>query len=299
MRNRREKTALRIVLSCTFFIYLLTMLWYTIVSRRAGYYPGQFDLFWSYKLWFDGNRATGHAILANIAMFVPFGFLLSAVLRRGLWKTLLLVFLVSLAATASIELMQYTLMRGIFEFDDIWNNAAGALLGAVLFHLIFHFLPERVEHGMQYAACFCIVMFCSLVLLHSDKGENGTVSPLSQGLCFQVDEASVEDDRLQIAGLCFWYEHGPADFSVILKSVKTGERRRLETNCGISRADAAAYFKRDDLKAGFDAAAQGIQTGEEYEIMLDYGLFRCVSTGIYLTIRPDTERVDIHDYSPE
>ena len=60
-------------------MYLLTVLWFTVLKRSTGYQVAQLELFWSYRKWFAGDTDLGREILANIAMCVPLGFLLSAV----------------------------------------------------------------------------------------------------------------------------------------------------------------------------------------------------------------------------
>ena len=133
LSEKQPAGAPRIMLACVFSVYLITVLWYTVGKREAGYYPGAFEIFWSYRLWFAGKTAYGYAILANIAMFVPFGFLTAAMRNGSGRKTTLLVFLLALGFSALIEALQFILLRGCFEYDDIINNVAGALLGTALF----------------------------------------------------------------------------------------------------------------------------------------------------------------------
>ena len=265
------------------------MIWYTLGRRSAGYYPGEFSLFWSYKLWFDGNREYGYAILANIAMFVPFGFLVSGIMRRTGATAFLLTFLLSLGFSFLIEALQYILMRGCFEFDDICNNVSGALLGAGLFWLIRRFLPNRLFHFALVFLGTGILLCCLALFVFSDDSESGSMRPLSQGLCFQVEDASADDDTLALSGVCCWYSPRPGRFSIVLKSTQTGRAFRLNTICGLSRQDVDAYFHRDGLDAGFQAAGQGVLEKEEYEIMLDFGLLRVLQTGVYLTVGRDED----------
>ena len=61
-------------------IYIFTVLWFTVLSRPTGYHVAQLELFWSYKRWLAGDMNLGIEIMANIAMFVPYGFLMSLIL---------------------------------------------------------------------------------------------------------------------------------------------------------------------------------------------------------------------------
>lgn len=77
MSETRIKKAKIIV----FIIYFLTVLRFTVFNRSVQFSAAPPELFWSYKAWFAGDANLGREILANIAMFIPFGFLLSAILQ--------------------------------------------------------------------------------------------------------------------------------------------------------------------------------------------------------------------------
>ena len=66
-------------------------------------------------------------ILLNIALFVPIGALLplASGRKRGIWLALVTGILIS----TSIEGLQLWLCRGLFEFDDIFDNTLGCVLG--------------------------------------------------------------------------------------------------------------------------------------------------------------------------
>ena len=78
-------------------------------------------LFWSYHDWPAGYAQ----IVANVAVFVPIGLL--AGLLVG-WRGVL----GGAGFSLLIELLQLLLHRGVFEFDDLFHNTLGALLGAAL-----------------------------------------------------------------------------------------------------------------------------------------------------------------------
>lgn len=71
---------LRIGLTGLFLIYIFTVLWITVLNRSIGYHEMEYELFWSYKKWFAGDAVLGRVIMANIAVFIPFGFLMSVLL---------------------------------------------------------------------------------------------------------------------------------------------------------------------------------------------------------------------------
>ena len=75
--------------------------------------------------------------LGNLAWFVPLGVLL----RK---KSALTALLTGAVVSAFIELMQYLLMTGVTDVDDVLLNALGTLLGWSLARLILAIFP-----------CFC------------------------------------------------------------------------------------------------------------------------------------------------
>ena len=269
-----------------FAVYLAAVFWYTIGKRHVGYYPSRFDLFWSYGQWLNGKKELGLPIVANIAMFVPFGFL-SAALWHGTRRKAFRIALITLVFSVLIETAQLFLMRGMFEFDDICNNVLGALAGIAAFQMMKRFLPDQLKKALLYAAGACILLFSVAVFFLTDDEDQGAMTPLPQGLCFQVEHAAYADGTLEMEGVCFWYHQGPESCTLVLQSPQTGKRQRLRTDCGISRPEVSSYFRLENINAGFQAAGPVSAAGEEYEILLDYGFFRTVPTGVYLTIGPE------------
>lgn len=61
-------------------------------------------------------------ILANVIMFLPVGVLAGRIWRwRGLW--------VAAGLSAAIEILQLITARGLCEFDDVFHNMIGAVIG--------------------------------------------------------------------------------------------------------------------------------------------------------------------------
>ena len=284
----------KIAVGLCFAAYLATVLWYTIGRRNAGYYPAHFNLFWSYQQWFQGDRESGQAILANIAMFVPFGFFVAAMGRASSRTAFLRAVFLALVFSAFIESAQFFLMRGYFEFDDIFNNVFGAVLGALFFLLLKRSIPQESLRGMLYMVNAGILIFCLGVLFLIRDHDEKNVTTLSRGLCFQVEDASYQDGRMEVSGVCFWYDRGPIAYTILLRSTKTGESYPLQTESCLPRPDVSAYFHLDSLKAGFQASGQGIAENEEYEVAVDFGFHRVISTGVLLTAEKEQAGVHIH-----
>ena len=116
-------------------VELVAIASFTLLFREAGsYHTYELELFWSYRLWIFGkNIALGMEILNNILLFFPLGFVLTDALKKcPFWAVLL----ISGAISCTIEFSQFYFKIGLFEFDDIFNNVLGALIGWCVFHIL-------------------------------------------------------------------------------------------------------------------------------------------------------------------
>lgn len=121
------KKALRIIfllmlVACIFYIFDTTI-FSRKVSEKQGY---NFQPFWSYKAAQEGSEGLIRQNALNVLMFVPVGLLFGLSFRSAKWWHALLV---GLALSFSIELLQYLLHRGFAEFDDVFHNTLGCLVG--------------------------------------------------------------------------------------------------------------------------------------------------------------------------
>ena len=92
------------------FSYIFIVLWLTVFHRSLRINNAQLDPLWSNKEWLAGDTELGNEILANMAMFVPFGFMLSAVLTKRRF-----IIPAAIVFSLTIETLQLVLMRGLFE----------------------------------------------------------------------------------------------------------------------------------------------------------------------------------------
>lgn len=74
-----------------------------------------------------------YLFIGNIVWFVPLGFLLPAITKLSNAK------IVIFAASTSflIEFMQYAFGTGISEIDDFILNVLGAVIGLIIFRLVY------------------------------------------------------------------------------------------------------------------------------------------------------------------
>lgn len=134
-------------------VYMGCVAGLTLYNREpSGIHKVNFDLFWSYRSYFE----TGSTIrivedICNIVMLIPFGILVPMLLR---WTRKFSVFIVyDIAFTVFIECMQYYTTRGLFELDDIFNNAVGGMVGFIIFCILFSFIREFRKLFCRRSVC--------------------------------------------------------------------------------------------------------------------------------------------------
>lgn len=118
-----------------FILYLIIVCFYTIMNRDvSSSMRYELNLFWSYRLaWGQGMVGYQEEIVNNIWLFVPFGIMAPFIYPKinCLWKVLLW----GLVISSGIEVIQLVFRIGLFEFDDMFNNTIGAVLGYAIFIL--------------------------------------------------------------------------------------------------------------------------------------------------------------------
>ena len=68
-------------------------------------------------------------VIGNLIVFIPLGILLCKLFG---WKGVIFAILFS----TGIEIIQLVSRHGLFEFDDIFNNSLGSIIGGVTTMLI-------------------------------------------------------------------------------------------------------------------------------------------------------------------
>jgi len=108
--------------------YIVFILSETIIGRpETKEYRYNLLPFWSYLALARGEGVNiWRCIYLNVLFFIPLGALLWFALKdRKWWKALLF----SLVLSMGIEIAQLILKRGLCEFDDVFHNTLGCLLG--------------------------------------------------------------------------------------------------------------------------------------------------------------------------
>ena len=173
--KRKQKIQLIFLL-----IYIFTVLWFTVLSRPTGYHVAQLELFWSYKRWLAGDMNLGIEIMANIAMFVPYGFLMSLIFpikSRG--KRAAVTVITAFLFSFTIESLQLYFMRGLFEWDDMVSNTCGGIVGVILHRILEKVLKERTFGKLLVLINAVFMAGCLGVFIYglgSDRIEADTTS---------------------------------------------------------------------------------------------------------------------------
>ena len=119
MIDKKSKLIKYIMLLC----YVAIILCCTIIGRTPGKQLINLHPFWSYALWTDSQFKW--QIIMNVCLFIPFGFLMSYCTK---WRLLTIAFW-GFSFAIVIESVQYFYSLGYCEFDDVFNNTLGTLIG--------------------------------------------------------------------------------------------------------------------------------------------------------------------------
>lgn len=106
----------------------LVLLLILSVWARSGMAERKYDFtpFWSYRAVREGNVHLLTQIIANVFAFIPIGLLLGCASGRMKWWKVLLI---GGGFSVLIETLQFFLKRGFAEFDDVFHNVLGCMIG--------------------------------------------------------------------------------------------------------------------------------------------------------------------------
>ena len=130
------KTGLRYSATLLLIEYIFFLFCSTVIFRTTGA-TRQYDFhpFWSY----DRPELLVENIM-NVIVFIPVGMILGSLLRvKGSSTseatksmTWLFTLLIGCGISVTIESLQFFLMRGFSELDDVMHNTVGCILGYIM-----------------------------------------------------------------------------------------------------------------------------------------------------------------------
>lgn len=137
---KQRQRSMRLILYCAFLAaYFTFVISVTVLGRKDGLISNSenvFDCSWM----FTNNQDHFIDVAYNILLFMPFGFLLSLLVRRSFVHELLCVEFTTIA----IEIVQMITGRGLFELSDILGNTVGGIIGILILYLgsdlYYHFV---------------------------------------------------------------------------------------------------------------------------------------------------------------
>lgn len=143
------KTGLRYSAILLLVEYVFLFFCSTVIFRATGEISKyDFHPFWSYKAIQDGRENLLAENIMNVIVFIPVGMILGSLLRvKGSSTseatksmTWLMVAIIGCGISVTIESLQFFLMRGFSELDDVMHNTLGCLIGfgfMIILRIIF------------------------------------------------------------------------------------------------------------------------------------------------------------------
>ena len=119
-----------------FSAYMVALLGGTMLNRTIGI-DDRIELvpFWSYwETFVNRDDTLWQQMLFNIAVFVPWGFLFPILFEK--MKDFRWNVIGATGVSLVIEVIQFLFKIGLFEFDDIFHNTLGALIGYAIWKAI-------------------------------------------------------------------------------------------------------------------------------------------------------------------
>ena len=130
-RERKGKDAFPMAGLMAFSLYLMIILVITFFSREDGSRIGMdLELF---STW-----GTNAYVVENVLLFIPYGFICpwAFLWLRGFFRNAFAAFVTSFG----VETIQLITGRGYFQVDDILTNVLGAVIGYLLFQILYGML---------------------------------------------------------------------------------------------------------------------------------------------------------------
>ena len=225
-------------------LYLLFIFYITLYTRSFSLTQScNPDFFWSYAAWAQGKPGHGREILLNIALFVPLGYFLAAVLDGGAVDGL-----------------------GLAEWDDVFNNVLGACLGIGVYKLLVRCCRKESlpwwKLGLSVLFLLAGVVGCSMVHMAPPPA----LSTLFQQFSFAVTRVDRNGNDLWLQGTCRAYFRDTPAYRIVLKSERTGQERQAVTERDGENFRAAVSASPD----------------EKWEVLVQFKYYAPVKTATYI-----------------
>lgn len=112
-------------------------------------------------------------VIGNIALFIPFGYLITDMIKERAGKcNLFITGIITLLTSLSIEIIQMFIGRS-FDVDDIILNITGGLIGFIVFIIIrsiYKRIPEEYKKNSIKFLFFLVIALLLILLLITFNG---------------------------------------------------------------------------------------------------------------------------------
>ena len=111
--------------------YIFLLFCSTVIFRPTGD-TRQYDFhpFWSYNAIQEGREDLLAENIMNVVVFIPVGLILGLLLKDK--KAWLISLIIGCGISVTIEALQFFLMRGFSEVDDVMHNTLGCVIGFLM-----------------------------------------------------------------------------------------------------------------------------------------------------------------------
>lgn len=131
-QRKRGGGACSVLRTVIFGFYLAVLFFITFFSRESGSRVGV-DLV-LFSTWGINDRNNAF-VIENVLLFIPYGFV-SCLAFKGL-RDFVRCTVFGMATSLCIECLQLITGRGYFQLDDILTNTLGAMLGFLVYLILF------------------------------------------------------------------------------------------------------------------------------------------------------------------
>ena len=144
--------------------FLLFCFYYLMVLRitcfgRTHFQGINLRLFSSYEdAWFGFSENAWQQLILNIVMFVPLGMIIPLLKPR--FQNIVWALGIVFASTLFIEGIQYVFHLGVFEYDDLFNNTLGGMLGFCVVMVVLN--KRHILHAVAYGLLPLAVFIASI-----------------------------------------------------------------------------------------------------------------------------------------
>ncbi len=125
--------------------YLFLVVCSTVVFRDENV-DTQYNFlpFWTYAPMLEGDTVFIKESLMNLLLGFPIGVLVSVIINKKQWWKVLLF---GLFISFSIEVLQFVYKRGYSEFDDMFHNTVGCLMGYGAYCVVARYVRKNKVIG--------------------------------------------------------------------------------------------------------------------------------------------------------